>query len=130
MSSLLLTILGMPKVIHFEIAAEDPKRAKAFYEKVFGWKVKKWGSMDYWLITAGKKKEAGINGAMMKRVKKENTINTISVPSHDEFAKKIKAAGGKQVSKKSKIPGVGLFSYCQDTEGNVFGILEPFPGSM
>jgi len=130
MSSLLLTIPGMPKVIHFEIAAEDPERAKAFYEKVFGWKIKKWGSMDYWLITAGKKKEAGINGAVMKRVKKESTINTISVPSHDEFAKKIKAAGGKQVSKKSKIPGVGLFSYCQDTEGNVFGILEPFPGSM
>jgi predicted enzyme related to lactoylglutathione lyase len=119
----------MPKVIHFEIAAEDPKRAKAFYEKVFGWKIKKWGggSMDYWLITAGKKKEAGIDGALMKRTKKESTINTVSVPSHDEFARKVKAAGGKQISKKSKIPGVGIFSYCQDTEGNVFGILEAFP---
>jgi hypothetical protein len=122
----------MPKVIHFEIAADDPKRAKAFYEKVFGWKIKKMGgsSMDYWLINAGKKKEAGINGALMKREKKESTINTISVPSHDEYAKRIKAAGGKQVSKKTRIPGVGLFSYCRDTEGNVFGILEELPGSM
>ncbi len=118
----------MPRVIHFEIAAEDPKRAKAFYEKVFGWKIKKWGgSVGYWLITTGKKKEAGIDGAIMKREKKESTINTVNVPSHDEFAKKIKAAGGKQVSKKTKIPGVGIFSYCQDTEGNVFGILESFP---
>jgi len=122
----------MPKVIHFEIAADDPKRAKAFYEKAFGWKIKKWGggSMDYWLITAGKKKEAGIDGAMMKREKKETTINTISVPSHDEYAKRVKAAGGKQISKKTKIPGVGQFSYCQDTEGNVFGILEALPGPM
>jgi predicted enzyme related to lactoylglutathione lyase len=121
----------MPRVVHFEIAAEDPKRAKAFYQKVFGWKISKWGgTMDYWLITTGKKKEPGIDGAIMKREKKESTVNTISVPSHAEFVKKIKAAGGKQITKKSTIPGVGVFSYCQDTEGNVFGILEPLPGSM
>jgi predicted enzyme related to lactoylglutathione lyase len=28
----------MPKIMHFEIAADDPKRAMTFYEKVFGWK--------------------------------------------------------------------------------------------
>ncbi|MGA1974424.1 MAG: VOC family protein [Conexivisphaerales archaeon] len=121
----------MPRVVHFEIAAEDPKRAKVFYEKVFGWKIKKWkGPMEYWLITTGNKKEAGIDGALMKREKTENTINTIGVPSHDEFVKKIKAAGGKQVTKKTTIPGVGFFSYCQDPEGNVFGIMESFPASM
>jgi uncharacterized protein len=26
---------------------------------------------------------------------------------------------------KSVIPGIGYFAYCQDTEGNTFGILQP-----
>jgi predicted enzyme related to lactoylglutathione lyase len=33
----------MPKIIHFEISADDPTRASAFYERVFGWRINKWG---------------------------------------------------------------------------------------
>ena len=29
----------MPRVAHFEFAAEDPQRAVKFYEQVFGWKI-------------------------------------------------------------------------------------------
>jgi predicted enzyme related to lactoylglutathione lyase len=56
----------MPKVIHFEIPAENPERASAFYKKVFARKIEKYanGSVDYWLVTAGDEKEAGINGAI------------------------------------------------------------------
>ncbi len=59
----------MPKVMHFEIKADDPKRAMAFYEKVIGWKYEKYGdsSMDYWLVTAGEKAEPGIDGAIQTR---------------------------------------------------------------
>ncbi len=32
----------MPKIIHFEISADDPTRASAFYERVFGWRINKW----------------------------------------------------------------------------------------
>ncbi len=35
----------MPKVIHFELPADDPERAVAFYEKVFGWTINKWGPL-------------------------------------------------------------------------------------
>jgi|GEM_PF-6830126 len=31
----------LPKVVHFEIPAENPERAD-FYKKVFGWKIEKW----------------------------------------------------------------------------------------
>jgi len=31
----------MDKVVHFEITADDVARAKAFYEKVFDWKITK-----------------------------------------------------------------------------------------
>lgn len=119
----------MSRVIHFEISVDDPERAKKFYEDVFGWKIEKWGPIDYWLIMTGEKTEPGIDGAIrirgdLKKIKNENTINTINVPSIDEFIKKVEKNGGKVLMPKMAIPGVGYHTYCQDTEGNVFGIME------
>lgn len=31
----------MPRVVHFEIPADDPGRAVKFYESVFGWQIQK-----------------------------------------------------------------------------------------
>ena len=44
----------MPRPIHFEIQAADPKRAIAFYSALFSWSFNKWeGPQDYWLIKTG-----------------------------------------------------------------------------
>jgi len=118
----------LPRVIHFEISADDPDRAVQFYERVFDWKIAKWeGPVDYWLITTGPDSKPGINGAIMRKTDQVSTINTIDVPSVDEFAEKIVKAGGKIVTQKTSIPGVGYFAYCADTEGNVFGIMQEDP---
>ena len=117
----------VPRVIHFEIPADDPSRAVKFYEKVFGWKIGKWGPIDYWLATTGPDNEPGINGAIMSKETQRTTVNTINVSSVDEYAKKIVDAGGKVLTPRTAIPGVGYFSYCVDTEGNVFGIMENDP---
>jgi hypothetical protein len=100
----------MPRVIHFEINADDPKRAVEFYETVFGWKINKWeGPAEYWLINTGDEKEPGINGAIMERMDKATTINTVEVPSVDEYVKKIVKTGGKQVEQKECDSGHRLF---------------------
>ena len=53
----------MDRVVHFELAAEDPERAAEFYRQAFGWVIKKWeGPTEYWLVTTGAEGEAGING--------------------------------------------------------------------
>ncbi|HMK53919.1 MAG TPA: VOC family protein [Methanobacteriaceae archaeon] len=115
----------MSKVIHFEIPADDPERAAKFYEDVFGWKITKWdGPFDYWLITAGEDDEMGINGAIMSREFGAMVRDTISVDSYDEFVKKIEKEGGKMLTEKLNIPGIGDMGSFQDTEGNVFAILE------
>lgn len=58
----------MTRVIHFEIASDNPERAAKFYKEVFDWKIEKWeGPVDYWLVTTGKENEPGINGAIMER---------------------------------------------------------------
>lgn len=54
----------------------------------------------------------------------ETTTNIIGVPSVDEYLAKIEKSGGKVVMPKTAIPGVGWFASCQDTEGNVFGIMQ------
>ncbi len=115
----------MPKVIHFEIPADNPERALAFYKRVFGWKTQRYGEMKYWLVTAGDEKEPGINGAI--GVRDENhpaTVNTIGVVSFEEMVEKIKMAGGKILTPKMTVPSVGYMCYCVDTEGNMFGIMQ------
>jgi len=54
----------MTRVVHFEIHADDPERAAAFYRSVFGWEIRKWdGPFDYWLVMTGPREEMGIDGA-------------------------------------------------------------------
>ena len=119
----------MRRVIHFEIQADDPDRATKFYADVFEWQIQKWdGPVDYWLATTGSGDVPGINGAIKRKVSPEQTvINTIDVPSVDEYIKKITDAGGSVVMPKTEIPGIGYHAYCKDTEGNIFGLIEAGP---
>ena len=122
------------RVIHFEIQADDVSRAKNFYEKVFGWKVEKMmdkekgGGMDYWGVTTGPDGTPGINGGMYERPD-ENMLHTfdctISVENIDEAIEAIKSNGGKITREKSEIPEIGWFTSAMDTEGNMFGLMQP-----
>ena len=81
-----------------------------------------WSLMDLFL---GSDKEPGINGAIMRRQQPASTVvNTVDVPNPESYIKRITTNGGKVVMPKTQIPGVGYFAYCQDTEGNVFGIIQ------
>jgi len=119
-------VIDLPRVVHFEIDAERPERAIRFYEKVFGWKIEKWkGPMEYWLIMTGNEKEPGIDGGLGKRTEAEpSTVNTIDVPSVDEYVKKIEKNGGSIFRPKMAVPGVGWMAYFKDPEGNFWGIMQ------
>jgi predicted enzyme related to lactoylglutathione lyase len=124
----------MPRVVHFEIHADNPERAIAFYQGIFGWTFQKWdGPMDYWLIVTGSDEERGINGGMIRRMGpppvEMQAVNayccTVQVPAIDEYVAKITAAGGPIVVPKMPIPGIGWLAYFKDTEGNIVGVMEP-----
>jgi len=119
-------VIKIPKVVHFEINADDPIRAKGFYENVFNWKIEKWeGPMEYWVIDAGDENEEGINGGLQKREEsKDQIFNYIKVPSVDKVSKKIEDNGGTVISPKITVPGIGYFYMFKDTEGNKLGIME------
>ncbi len=95
----------MPRVVHFEIAAENIERANKFYAETFGWNIQKWnGPMEYWAAVSGDEKTPGINGAIMPRNNApSNIIFTIGVASFDEAAKSIENNGGKVISPRTGI---------------------------
>lgn len=117
----------MPRPLHFEIPADDPARAIAFYEAVFGWTFSKWeGPMPYWLITTGAESEPGINGGLMPRQQPDQpVVNTIGVADVDETVAVVERSGGQVVVPKMAVPTIGWLAYCKDTEGHIFGILQP-----
>lgn len=116
----------MPRVVHFEIPADDTGRALAFYEKVFGWKADKWaGPIEYYLLSAKGEGEEGIDGAIMPRDETSpHIVNILDVPSIDEYMQLVVDHGGKLMSPKIPVPGVGWVAYVADTEGNLMGMME------
>jgi predicted enzyme related to lactoylglutathione lyase len=114
----------LPKVIHFEIPADNPERAVTFYKKVFGWKIEKWqGSVPYWIISS-RDDEEGISGAIHEKGNFKTVVNIISVPSIDKFLEKITQAGGSIIMPKGQVPTGGYSAFAEDTEGNAFGIFQ------
>lgn len=119
----------MGRPVHFEILTDKPEKMADFYKSVFGWKVEPWegGDDPYLLLSTGSEDEAGIDGAIMGRHFPQAVINTIEIESLDEMLKKVGQAGGKIVQGPNEIPGVGTHAYCQDPDGNLFGMMQPAP---
>lgn len=119
----------MARVIHFELPVEEPQRAIDFYSSVLGWEIMKWdGPMEYWLVKTGAEDEPGIDGGLFRRADEPWSEQlTIGVDSLDELSALWEERGGKIVTAKSAIPGVGWVAYGKDTEGNRFGLMESDP---
>jgi predicted enzyme related to lactoylglutathione lyase len=122
----------MGRVVHFEIHAEDLDRAEGFYTDVFGWEVHKFdGPVDYRLLNTGPNSEAGIDGALTeRRLDRDGDaviayVCTVQVDDIAATETKVKEAGGEQVADRQEIPEVGQLSYFKDTEGNIFGAMQP-----
>lgn len=141
----------MGRVVHFEIQADDPARAIVFYEKVFGWKITKWDppgldtmegqvTSSYWLVMTGDrgsgikgKENDGIDGAIVQRHGDSPPFNnpvssfvcTIEVDDIGQACRRVIEGGGNMLVEKNAVPKVGWVCYCKDTEGNVFGMMQP-----
>jgi predicted enzyme related to lactoylglutathione lyase len=120
----------MPRIVHFEIPADNPERAVKFYESVFGWEIKKWdGPVEYWMVMTGKD-APGIDGGLTRRNPPvSGTTNVVEIDNVDEYLKKIGDSGGEIVMPKTALPTVGWMAYCKDTEGNIFGLMQMDPNA-
>jgi predicted enzyme related to lactoylglutathione lyase len=120
-------------LVHFEIPADDVEKLKAFYEKVFGWKIIQADSpIEYWVIQTvptdekGMLQRPGVNGGMYKRMTPETKpLNYFYVENVHEYLEKIKKLGGKITQDIQEVPEVGWIAAVEDPEGNAFALLQP-----
>jgi uncharacterized protein len=112
-------------IVWFDIPADNPDRARKFYQSLFGWKIKPFPAMpDYQHIdTAGA--NASPDGGLMKRMHSGHTItNYVLVPSVSQAAAKVEKLGGEICKPKTAVPKMGYFAICKDTEENTFALWE------
>jgi hypothetical protein len=114
-------------IMHFEIPADDVSRAKAFYEKTFGWKIKPFPmppGQEYFGVTTRKKGEPGIDGGLMKRnMPGQPFTNYVTVKSIDAMTQIVQANGGTIVLPKQGIgEGMGWIAAFKDPENNIIGL--------
>ena len=122
----------MPRIVHFEIHADDLDRAAKFYTELFGWTFTKWGGpADYTMITTGPESTPGINGGLMKRQHPLGGndgviayVCCLDVDNLDQYVARGLELGGSVALPKVPIPGVGWLAYLKDTEGNVLGMMQ------
>lgn len=120
---------------YFELQADDPARAAAFYGSVFGWELGRVEGMpiEYWRTRT----PGGIEGAILARPVPvppgpsgtNAAVISMEVADFDATAAAILAAGGIVAMEKFAVPGRCWQGYFQDTEGNTFGIFETDPAA-
>ena len=116
----------MSAIVHFDVPTEDVERAKKFYAGLLGWKFDPVPEMQYNLInTTNLDGTPGIGGCMGKRMDpSQRMMNYFGVASLDASMKQVKSLGGKVITEKMAVPGMGFLANCMDTEGNIFGLWE------
>jgi predicted enzyme related to lactoylglutathione lyase len=118
----------MPKIVHFEIPADDAERAVGFYRDTFGWEVSRFGEEPYWLVRAGDEEEPGANGALVSRdVLHQSPVLIAGVADIDDVLSRARMRGGDVARGKLPVPGVGWSAYIRDPEGNTIGLFQPDP---
>jgi predicted enzyme related to lactoylglutathione lyase len=117
----------MPATLrHFAINADDVPRARAFYERVFGWSFTPWGPPDFYQVKdAGK----GIRGSLQGRRdigghKMPGMEVSFGVDDLKATIAAIEANGGRLIMQPFRIEGVGELIFFQDTEGNIAGAMQ------
>jgi predicted enzyme related to lactoylglutathione lyase len=109
-------------IVHFELNAKDPSRAKRFYSGLFGWKYKdsEIPGLEYYLID-------GVEpGGAINPTPEPGPVVYFDTENIDASIAKARELGGK-ADDKQPIPGQGWFAGCVDTEGNKFSLFQNDP---
>jgi predicted enzyme related to lactoylglutathione lyase len=119
------------RVVHFEIPYDDGNRARAFYEKAFGWQLMSLPEMGYTLVTSGPSGDQGpteagfINGGMMQRQEPFTAPNiVVDVENIETALGAVNDAGGSTVQERQAVGDMGFAAYFRDSEGNLVGLWE------
>ena len=111
----------MAFVEHFEIPADDIKRAQAFYKTVLGFDYEPWGD-DMGVIRQPEGK--GINGDLHERGATPHPTVVFTVDNIEETAAAAIANGGSQLGEIQALSETSRWVYITDSEGNIIGLYD------
>ena len=111
--------------VHVELNTSDPAKAKAFYSKLFQWKL---GDVpnpaapegSYTMIEVG----AGTGGGIIKQVPggPAGWLAYVEVDDIHATTQKAESLGGKVMKDVTEVSGMGWFSFIQDPTGAILGL--------
>lgn len=111
-------------ITHVEIPAEDINRARKFYSGLFDWDSQLFEEMNYLMFQSRNEDGSAMvsGGILPRQVENHPVTNYVNVEDIDTTAKKIEELGGKVVTPKTAVPGMGWFLHFVDTEGNLLAL--------
>jgi uncharacterized protein len=108
------------KLVHFELPAPDPARARGFWSSVFGWTFddSAFPGMSYWMTRTGEDQ-----GGAIYPSDAPGLLVYFDTDDLEDSLARVSEHGG-EAGDKQPIPHVGWFAHCADTEGNRFGLFQ------
>jgi hypothetical protein len=115
--------------VHIELHTGDLAKAKAFYSKLFGWKLEDMpmpGGGTYTMIGVGE----GTGGGMMKKMSKEEPPSWLAYVGVEDVASSTRNArelGATILQEKMEVGSFGWMSVISDPTGAVLALWQPKP---
>lgn len=110
--------------VHVELHTTDPEKAKAFYGKLFSWKMEDMEmgpGMTYTMIQPGE----GTGGGLMKQMAPGAPSAWLAYVVVDDIkaaTEQAKLLGARVMTDVTEIPGMGWFSIIVDPTGAALGL--------
>ena len=115
--------------VHVELMSSDVGKAKAFYGKLFDWKLEDMdmGDMTYTMIKVGE----GTGGGLMKNPMPNAGsmwVAYVNVDDLEAATAKAKSLGAKVMKDKTDVMGMGALAIITDPTGAMLGLWQPEKG--
>src|ERR1700678_2782173 len=94
-------------VVHFEINGKSNQKAKAFYAKLFNWKIQLMPQMGYGMVSAGGNKKGQIDGGLSENTKSFSTFYVL-VPDLNATLAQAKKLGSKVMMGRQDMQEMGI----------------------
>jgi len=109
--------------VHLELSSTDPEKSKAFYGKLFDWKLEdmEMPQGTYTMIDVG----TGTGGGMMKQLMPNAGSGWVAYVEVDDVGaatRKAETLGAKTMKDSVEVPGMGWFSIITDPTGAMLGL--------
>ena len=110
--------------VHMELMATDVGKAKAFYGKLFDWKLEDidMGTMTYTMIRVGDGTGGGLMQNPMPNASNSQWLAYVAVADVEAATTKAKSLGAKVMKEVTEIAGAGRFSIISDPTGAMLGL--------